>query len=170
MIDWRKLDKRSPLAWTALADQLIAKSQFFISAESVDQGGVDEAIRDMSEFVQNANTICPVEAIEAVRRASNQLTKAQAAAAIADLATRSARLDAISARLSSASNELKADAARLRLEPVRKALGAASTALAKVKEVEASVANLSKNDIAGRATEIAKVLESLIKELESAAT
>lgn len=169
MIDWNGFDKDSPSAWTSLADQLIAKSQFAVSSAPFDKASVDAAMDDLREFISKVTLSCPVEAIEAVRRASSQLAEAVVAAAIADLGTRSARLDAISARLSSASNELKAKAAQLRLEPARRALAQARVLLSKAEELRKNAPNLTKNDTADELGRLIRMVKSIIKDLDSTA-
>lgn len=169
MIDWSGFDKDSPFAWTTLADQLIARAQFAVSSAPFDQAAIEAASDDFREFTSKVTLSCPVEAIEAIRRASSQLAESVVAAAIADLATRSARLDAVSARLSSASNELKAKAAQLRLEPARRALAHAQILLSKAEELRKNAPNLTKNDTADELGRLIRLIKSIIKDLDNTA-
>jgi hypothetical protein len=163
MIDWTEVDKSSPDAWVALAERLLDKAQALLTGSAPDAAALRSAQQDLAQLVEEANLQCPVAALTAARRTSDQLTRALTALSIADLESRNDRLDAVKARMSSAANELRAEASRLRLEPVKEALRVATEAALKAKDLVGEVRALKKEQIPARIEEIVARIEEIVR-------
>lgn len=166
MIDWTEIDKNSPAAWVALAQRLIGRGQAILTMPSPDPDALREAQRDLGEFVREANLDCPLSAIAAARRASDQITIFLTSLEIDNLEVREARLDAVKARLSSAANELRAEAAAIRLEPIREALTVAIKLATELKSLVTEVESINKADIPDKIAAVARRANKVVREIE----
>jgi putative N-acetylmannosamine-6-phosphate epimerase len=166
MIDWNEIDKSSEADWVGLAERLIGKAQTILSTPDPDPNALRAAQADLAELVSQATLSCPRSAIDAARRASEQITVFLTALAITDLERRNDKLDAVKARMSSAANELRAQAAGLRLESVQKALTVANQVSVELKGLVTEVTSLTKAEIPDRINAIAKLAQRVIKDLE----
>ncbi len=167
MIDWTEINKSSSADWIALAERLLGRAQAILTTPAPDADALRAVQKDLGEFVNKANLSCPVSAINAARRVSDQITIFLTSLAITDLERRNDKLDAVKARMSSAANELRADAASIRLEPIQNALAAAIKVSAELKGLITEVEGIPKADIPARISAVAKQANRLVKEIES---
>jgi hypothetical protein len=161
MIDWTEVDRAAMPSWIALSTRLIDRAQTLLTSDAPVEKALRESQLDLAEFVAQANLQCPDAAVAAIRRTSDQVTRALQAVQIQDLQLRTATFEAIKARMSSAANELRADAARLRLEPARKALTVANAVASKVRALAIEVKGLRKDELPGKLGELLAELEEL---------
>lgn len=166
MIDWNDVDKDSETAWVALTERLIGKAQALLTGQHPDADALRGAQVDLGEMVSKATLSCPLSAIDAARRASDQITRALEALAITDLERRNDRLDAVKARMSSAANELRAEAASIRLEPIQDALTLATSLVTELKALKTEVESLTKAEIPDRIGAVVRQARKVLKTIE----
>jgi hypothetical protein len=159
VIDWSAIDKTKPADWTSLAQLLMQKAVAVIQAAQ--RPPLEELQGDLQAFVMAATSKCPPAALSAVNTSSRQVTAAALAIDLADLQTRSARLDAAGAKVSAIAGSVREEELKLRLANVKRVLDELNGLTADLMQFRAEIDGIPKKDVPARIETILALLSKI---------
>lgn len=158
MIDLTSIDKTKSADWIRLAELLLQKAVAAI--QTPEKNALRDIQSDLTAFVQEATSKCPTDVLTAVNSAGRQVAAALLALDVADLATRSARLDAAGAKVAVAASVARSEAQKLQLNGVRQVLDELNGVASEVRQFRDQIASIPKKDIPAK---LELVLDLLVK-------
>jgi hypothetical protein len=169
MIDWTAIDVNKPDDWRRLADALVQRAIALIQA-ATDKPLLRDLQADLKDVALKATLACPIPVLALLNSTNRQVTAALLAVDIANLAERSAALDAAGAKVSLAAAGAKTEAARLRLDDVLKGLADLSAAAGELKALRDDLDATPKKDIPAKIDKVLAALMSFEGRIRTAAT
>ena len=166
MIDWTTIDTTRATDWVRLAELLCNKAAAAIQA--ADRAALSAIQGDLGEFAGRADMFCPPGVLTNVNAAARQVAAALIALDVAELETRSAKLDAAGAKVGVAAAALSGQAARLRLVAVEDAIKQLTAVTNEARAFRDKIKSTSKKDLDAKAEALVLLLDQLYQRFQEA--